>query len=168
MKASNASLAAAFVSAIQISCNARLALGCWLFGNFASTFAVLCTQQRCSRVLGQTSPAESRRRSKRAALKAKRARGPVARLRGCRRIRSPHSRPSSKLVPIAKSMAWFAGGASITNGPLRGGRSVLGLRRTRSGRELPLATVILRAAVIVYLVHLARIYGATGPWSLRS
>ena len=35
------------------------------------------------------------------------------RLRGCRRIRSPHSRPSSKLVPIAKSMAWFAGGASI-------------------------------------------------------
>jgi hypothetical protein len=48
---------AALVSAIQISCNARLALGCWLFGNLTSTFAVLCTQQRCSRVLGQTSPA---------------------------------------------------------------------------------------------------------------
>src|SRR3981081_3347719 len=31
--------------------------GCWLFGNLASTFAVLCTRQRCSRVFGQTSPA---------------------------------------------------------------------------------------------------------------
>jgi len=41
----------ALVSATQISSNARLAFGCWLFGNFASTFAtVLCTQQRCSRV----------------------------------------------------------------------------------------------------------------------
>src|SRR5439155_20331368 len=46
MKASNASSAAALVSAIQISCNARLAFGCWLFGNLAITFAVLCTQQR--------------------------------------------------------------------------------------------------------------------------
>ena len=33
------------VSAIQISCNARLAFGCWLLGNLAITFAVLCTQQ---------------------------------------------------------------------------------------------------------------------------
>src|SRR2546423_10310975 len=57
MKASNASPAATFVSAIQLSCNARLAFGCWLFGNLAITFAVLCTQQRCSRVFGQTSPA---------------------------------------------------------------------------------------------------------------
>src|ERR1700676_1922778 len=57
MKASNASSAATLVSAIQISCNARLAFGCWLFGILASTFAVLCTQQRCSRVFGQTSPA---------------------------------------------------------------------------------------------------------------
>src|ERR1700738_3503896 len=57
MKASNANSAATFVSAIHISCNARLAFGCWLFGNLASTFAVLCTQQRCSRVFGQTSPA---------------------------------------------------------------------------------------------------------------
>src|SRR6202165_2461306 len=57
MKASNATSAATFVSAIHISCNARLAFGCWLFGNLASTFAVLCTQQRCSRVFGQTSPA---------------------------------------------------------------------------------------------------------------
>ncbi len=52
-----ASSGATLVSAIQISCNARLAFGCWLFGSLASTFAVLCTQQRCSRVFGQTSPA---------------------------------------------------------------------------------------------------------------
>src|SRR5215468_10143688 len=57
MKASNAASASAFVSAIQISCSARLALGCWLFGSLATTLAVLCTQQRCSRVVGQTSPA---------------------------------------------------------------------------------------------------------------
>src|SRR5262252_8165508 len=57
MKASNAASASAFVSAIQISCRARLAFGCWLFGSLASTLAVLCTQQRCSRVVGQTSPA---------------------------------------------------------------------------------------------------------------
>src|SRR5471030_1052194 len=37
MKASNASSAATLVSAIQISCNARLAFGCWLFGSLAST-----------------------------------------------------------------------------------------------------------------------------------
>ncbi len=37
MKASNANSAAALVSTIQISCNARLAFGCWLFGNLAST-----------------------------------------------------------------------------------------------------------------------------------
>src|SRR3977135_1219016 len=46
MKASNASSAATLVSAVQISCNARLAFGCWLFCNLASTLAVLCTQQR--------------------------------------------------------------------------------------------------------------------------
>src|SRR5450631_4669934 len=65
MKASNASSAAALVSAIQISCNARLVFGCWLFGNLASTLAVLCTQQRCSRVFGQTSPPAEVRRGNR-------------------------------------------------------------------------------------------------------
>ena len=35
MKASNASSASAFVSAIQISCSARLAFGCWLFGSLS-------------------------------------------------------------------------------------------------------------------------------------
>src|ERR1700730_4706150 len=56
MKASNAVSASALVSAIQIACKARLALACWLFGSLFSTLAVLCTQQRCSRVLGHTSP----------------------------------------------------------------------------------------------------------------
>src|SRR5437868_13900979 len=41
MTASKASSAAAFVSAIQISCNARLAFGCWLFGSLARTLAAL-------------------------------------------------------------------------------------------------------------------------------
>jgi hypothetical protein len=33
------------VSAIQISCSARLAFGCWLFGSLLKALAVLCTQQ---------------------------------------------------------------------------------------------------------------------------
>src|SRR6476620_4801276 len=47
--------AAFLVSAIQMSCNARLALACRLFGSLFRTFAVLCTQQRCARVFGHTS-----------------------------------------------------------------------------------------------------------------
>src|ERR1700716_1657502 len=56
MKASNAASASLLVSAIQISCNDRLAFGCWLFGSLLRTLAVLCTQQRCSRVVGHSSP----------------------------------------------------------------------------------------------------------------
>src|SRR5437764_3571374 len=56
MKASNAASATLLVSAIQISCNDRLAFGCWLFGSLLRTLAVLCTQQRCSRVVGHSSP----------------------------------------------------------------------------------------------------------------
>jgi hypothetical protein len=44
------------VSAIQISCSARLALVCRLFGSLFRMLAVLCTQQRCSRVVDHTSP----------------------------------------------------------------------------------------------------------------
>src|SRR3954466_10531063 len=44
-----------------MSCNARLALECRLFGSLFRTFAVLCTQQRCSRVVGQTSPSAFQR-----------------------------------------------------------------------------------------------------------
>src|SRR6266700_1516167 len=53
MKASNAASATLLVSAIQISCNDRLAFGCWLFGSLLRTLAVLCTQQRCSRAVGE-------------------------------------------------------------------------------------------------------------------
>src|SRR5213079_2582569 len=53
MKASNAASASLLVSAIQISCNARLAFGCWPFGSLLRTLAVLCTQQRCSRAVGK-------------------------------------------------------------------------------------------------------------------
>src|SRR4051795_11780506 len=56
MKASNAAAASLLVSAIQISCKDRLAFGCWLFGSLLRTLAVLCTQQRCSRVVGHSSP----------------------------------------------------------------------------------------------------------------
>src|SRR5688500_536326 len=56
MKASNAASASLLVSAIQISCNNRLAFGCWLFGSLLRTLAVLCTQQRCSRAVGHSSP----------------------------------------------------------------------------------------------------------------
>ena len=56
MKAPNAASASLLVSAIQISCNDRFAFGCWLFGSLLRTLAVLCTQQRCSRVVGHRSP----------------------------------------------------------------------------------------------------------------
>src|ERR1700738_4800030 len=46
MKASNASSASLLVSAIQISCSARFAFDCWLFGSLLSTLAVLCTLGR--------------------------------------------------------------------------------------------------------------------------
>jgi hypothetical protein len=54
-KTSNAASASFLVSAIQVSCSARLAFDCWLFGNLLSILAVLCTQQRWPRVLGHTS-----------------------------------------------------------------------------------------------------------------
>ena len=57
MKASNASSASFLVSAIQISCSARFAFDCWLFGSLLSTLAVLCTQQRWPRVRGHISEA---------------------------------------------------------------------------------------------------------------
>jgi hypothetical protein len=38
-----------------MSCNARLAFACRFFGSLFKTFAVLCTQQSCARVIGHTS-----------------------------------------------------------------------------------------------------------------
>src|SRR5947207_11187086 len=54
-KASKAASASFLVAAIQISCSARLAFDCWLFGSLLRTLAVLCTQQRWPRVFGHTS-----------------------------------------------------------------------------------------------------------------
>src|SRR5260370_285546 len=104
MKASYASSAAALVSAIQISCNARLAFGCWLFGNLAITFAVLCTQQRCSRVFGQTSPAAFQNPSAPSAMASRGGTSSPRRFRSssrsrqsCALSRAPSVKPTSSL-----------------------------------------------------------------------
>src|SRR6266852_5763322 len=98
--------AAALVSAIQISCNARLAFGCWLFGNLAITFAVLCTQQRCSRVFGQTSPAAFQNPSAPSAMTScggtsspRRFRSSSRSRQSCALSRAPSVKPTSSLRP---------------------------------------------------------------------
>ena len=48
--------AAARLSAIQMACNPCLAFACNPFGSLFKTFAVLCTQHRCVRVVGYNSP----------------------------------------------------------------------------------------------------------------
>src|SRR5262252_1895767 len=50
MKASKAASASFLVSAVQMSCSARLAFGCWLVGSLLRTLAVLCTPQRAARL----------------------------------------------------------------------------------------------------------------------
>src|SRR3954468_9899321 len=54
MKAPNAASAFLLGSAIQSALCGRWAFGCWLFGSLLRTLAVLCTQQRCSRVVGHS------------------------------------------------------------------------------------------------------------------
>src|SRR5712672_604748 len=110
MKASNASSAAALVSAIQISCNARLAFGCWLFGNLASTLAVLCTQQRCSRVFGQTSPAAFQNPSAPSAMVSRGGTSSPRRFRSssrsrqsCALSRAPSVKPTSSLPTVLQT-----------------------------------------------------------------
>src|SRR3954463_10695704 len=93
MKASNAASASLFVSAIQISCNDRLAFGCWLFGSLLRTLAVLCTQQRCSRVVGHSSPSAFQKPS---APSATASSGATARPRFCKS--SSSSRQSCALI----------------------------------------------------------------------
>src|SRR5437660_1231511 len=115
-KASNAASASFLVSAIQISCSARLAFGCWLFGSLLSTLAVLCTQQRWPRVLGHTSSTACQKPS---APSATASSGPMAsprRLRSSRRWKdrrrkadalrtfanpSPHARTAHRDRPDA-------------------------------------------------------------------
>src|SRR5436309_11426655 len=99
MKASNASSATALVSAIQISCKARLAFGCWLFGNLASTLAVLCTQQRCSRVFGQISPAAFQNPSAPSAMVS------------CGGTSSPRRFIEQQIAPVVRALAGAIGEA---------------------------------------------------------
>src|SRR6202022_4611274 len=106
MKASNAASASLLVSAIQISCNDRLAFGCWLFGSLLRTLAVLCTQQRCSRVVGQSSPSAFQKPS---APSATASSGAMTRPRFCKSSsssrqswalsRAPSVKPSSSFLP---------------------------------------------------------------------
>src|SRR5690554_2821177 len=53
MQLLNALYAFSRVSAIHISCSFSLSFGCTALGTLFSTFAVLCTQQRCCPVVGQ-------------------------------------------------------------------------------------------------------------------
>src|SRR5438552_3382852 len=85
MKASYAASARLLVSAIQISCSDRLAFVCWLFGSLLRTLAVLCTQQRCSRVVGHSSPSAFQKPS---APSATASSGAMTRPRFCKSSRS--------------------------------------------------------------------------------
>src|SRR5438477_2425401 len=94
------------VSAIQMSCSARLAFECRLFGSLFRTFAVLCTQQRCSRVVGHTSPsafqnpsAPSATASSGAADKPRRLRSSSKSRHDCALSRTPSVKPTSSFLP---------------------------------------------------------------------
>src|SRR5258708_23538853 len=94
------------VSAIQISCSARLAFDCWLFGSLLRTLAVLCTQQRWPRVLGHTSSIACQKPSPPSAIASS---GPIASPRrfksrrssfqDCALSRTPSIRPTSSFLP---------------------------------------------------------------------
>src|SRR5207248_3911049 len=93
------------VSAIQISCSDRLAFGCWLLGSLLRILAVLCTQQRCSRVVGHNSPSAFQNPS---APSATASSGAMARPRffksssssrqSCALSRAPSVKPSSSFL----------------------------------------------------------------------
>src|SRR5215211_1130849 len=109
MKASNAALASWLVSAIQISCNDRVAFGCWLFGSLLRTLAVLCTQQRCSRVVGHSSPSAFQKPS---APSATASSGAMSRPR--------FFKSSSSFTPILGALACAVGEAEQLLSALRG------------------------------------------------
>src|SRR3954471_7949549 len=89
-----------------MSCSARLAFACRLFGSLFRTLTVLCTQQRWPRVLGHTS---SRACQKPSAPSATASSGPMdspRRLRSssnslqdCTLSRTPSIRPTSSFLP---------------------------------------------------------------------
>src|SRR3989454_4153335 len=62
MKRAISRSAAARVSAYMISCSACLARGCRLRGSLSKTFAMRCTQHRCSAVSGHTSRTAEKKR----------------------------------------------------------------------------------------------------------
>src|SRR6516225_5492514 len=106
MKASNAASASLLVSAIQISCNDRLAFGCWLFGSLLRTLAVLCTQQRCSHVVGHSSAsavqkpsAPSAAASSGATAKPRFCKSSSSSRQSCALSRAPSVKPSSSFLP---------------------------------------------------------------------
>src|SRR3954452_12787987 len=113
--------------------SARLALPCRLFGSLLRTLAVLCTQQRCSRVLGHTSGSAFQKPS---APSATASSGPIAsprRLRSsrssfhdCALSRAPSNRPTSSFLPSgvaddheqAGDEVWQTWRDGLTPGPL--------------------------------------------------
>src|SRR5271156_4488001 len=108
MKPLNAASASDLVSAIQISCNERLAFACRLFGSLFKTFAVLCTQQRCARVFGHTSStafqkprAPSATASCGPVVKPRRLRSSSSSFQDCALSRMPSARPTSSFLPSA-------------------------------------------------------------------
>src|SRR5215469_13796036 len=106
MKASNAASASLLVSAIQISCNDRLAFGCCRFGSLLRTLAVLCTQQRCSRVVGHSSAsafqkpsAPSATASSGATAKPRFCKSSSSSRQSCALSRAPSVKPTSSFLP---------------------------------------------------------------------
>src|SRR5277367_4682607 len=119
MKPSNAASASDLVSAIQISCNERLAFACRLFGSLFKTFAVLCTQQRCARVFGHTSSIAFQKPS---APSATASCGPIVRPRRLRSSSSSFQDRALSRIPSASptsSLPAFGGGADDHEQTLR-------------------------------------------------
>src|SRR5204862_4142975 len=109
MKASNAASATLLVSAIQISCNDRLAFGCWLFGSLLRTLAVLCTQQRCSRVVGHSSPSAFQNPSAPSAtailgatIRPRFFKSSSSSRQSCALSRAPSVKPSNSFLPSGR------------------------------------------------------------------
>src|SRR5512143_3140881 len=94
--------------AIQMSCNARLAFACRLFGSLFKTFAVLCTQQRCARVFGHTSSIAFQKPSAPSAIascgsivRPRRLRSSNSSFQDCALSRMPSASPTNSFLPSA-------------------------------------------------------------------
>src|SRR6516162_3500275 len=83
-----------------------LGFGCWLFGSLLRTLAVLCTQQRCPRVLGHTSSMACQKPSAPSATASsgpidspRRFRSRSSSRQDCALSRIPSLRPTSSFLP---------------------------------------------------------------------